>query len=318
MDFQTRYAKLNIHQRQAVDSINGPLLVIAGPGTGKTELLSMRAAQILRQTDTLPSNILCLTFTDSGAVNMRERLRQIIGEDAYKVAIHTFHSFGTEIIATNRDYFFRGSEAQPVDELTQHQIMTELFSALDWRHPFSVKNGDNFVYLKDTLSVISECKRSGLTPDELRHILDSNQHIFDELNSQITEVFSQKISKSTAEKLAPLAEAAATLTDSTLPPGVASYASVLAPSIARAVTDALDTNSTKPITAWKNSWCEKDEQGNMILKDSRAVEKLRACVDIYESYANILRERILFDYDDMILEVLAAMKNHPNHHALIL
>lgn len=195
MDFQTRYDKLNIHQRQAVDSINGPLLVIAGPGTGKTELLSMRAAQILRQTDTLPSNILCLTFTDSGAVNMRERLRQIIGEDAYKVAIHTFHSFGTEIIATNRDYFFRGSEAQPVDELTQHQIMTELFSALDWRHPLSVKNGDNFVYLKDTLSVISECKRSGLTPDELRHILDSNQRIFDKLNSQITEVFSQKISK---------------------------------------------------------------------------------------------------------------------------
>mgnify|MGYP000040393289 FL=1 len=312
MDFQTRYDKLNIHQRQAVDSINGPLLVIAGPGTGKTELLSMRAAQILRQTDTLPSNILCLTFTDSGAVNMRERLRQIIGEDAYKVAIHTFHNFGTEIIATNRDYFFRGSEAQPVDELTQHQIMTELFSALDWRHPLSVKNGDNFVYLKDTLSVISECKRSGLTPDELRHILDSNQRIFDKINSQITEVFSQKISKSTAEKLAPLAEAAATLTDNTLPPGVTSYASVLAPSIARAVTDALDTNSTKPITAWKNSWCEKDEQGNMILKDSRAIEKLRACVDIYESYTNILRERILFDYDDMILEVLAAMKNHPD------
>ena len=96
MDFNTRYAKLNDNQRQAVDYIHGSLLVIAGPGTGKTELLSMRTAQILKQTDTLPNSILCLTFTESGATNMRQRLRQIIGEDAYKIAIHTFHSFGTE------------------------------------------------------------------------------------------------------------------------------------------------------------------------------------------------------------------------------
>ncbi|QWQ32643.1 UvrD-helicase domain-containing protein [Candidatus Minimicrobia naudis] len=60
-------------------------LVIVGPGTGKTELLSMRTAQILGQTDTLPNSILCLTFTESGATNMRQRLRQIIGEDAYKL-----------------------------------------------------------------------------------------------------------------------------------------------------------------------------------------------------------------------------------------
>ena len=65
--FKTRYNKLNSAQKQAVDTIDGPLLVVAGPGTGKTELLSMRAANILRATDTLPENILCLTFTDSGA-----------------------------------------------------------------------------------------------------------------------------------------------------------------------------------------------------------------------------------------------------------
>ena len=126
MDFQTRYAKLNANQRQAVDYIHGSLLVIAGPGTGKTELLSMRTAQILRQTDTLPDSILCLTFTESGATNMRQRLRQIIGEDAYKIAIHTFHSFGMEIINQHREYFFRGADAQPADELTQHQIVTEI------------------------------------------------------------------------------------------------------------------------------------------------------------------------------------------------
>ena len=74
MDFSSRYQKLNAAQKQAVDHIDGPVLVVAGPGTGKTELLSMRAANILRQTDTLPENILCLTFTESGAAAMRERV----------------------------------------------------------------------------------------------------------------------------------------------------------------------------------------------------------------------------------------------------
>jgi DNA helicase-2/ATP-dependent DNA helicase PcrA len=116
MDFDTRFDKLNDNQKLAVRTTDGPLLVVAGPGTGKTELLSMRTAQNLRQTDTLPNSILCLTFTESGATNMRQRLRQIIGEDAYKIAIHTFHSFGTEIINQHREYFFRGADAQPVDE----------------------------------------------------------------------------------------------------------------------------------------------------------------------------------------------------------
>ena len=57
--FSERYKKLNTKQKQAVETIDGPLLVIAGPGTGKTELLSMRAANILDKTDTLASSILC-------------------------------------------------------------------------------------------------------------------------------------------------------------------------------------------------------------------------------------------------------------------
>ena len=66
MNFEARYKKLNDNQRKAVDTIDGPVMVIAGPGTGKTELLSMRAANILQQTDVLPENILCLTFTEAG------------------------------------------------------------------------------------------------------------------------------------------------------------------------------------------------------------------------------------------------------------
>ncbi len=337
MDFQTRYAKLNANQRQAVDYIHGSLLVIAGPGTGKTELLSMRTAQILRQTDTLPDSILCLTFTESGAANMRQRLRQIIGEDAYKIAIHTFHSFGTEIINQHREYFFHGADSQPADELTQHQIVTGILEGFDWRNPLSVKNNGEFVYTRELIRVISEFKQSGLTPAELRAITADNQRAIADITADIQQVFATKISKKTVELFAPLAEniaervgegGATELSEnaassashhaapSAAPPSsITPYAQVLALSIAHAAQEAIDANSTKPLTAWKNKWCEKNAAGEFVLKDFAASEKLSAAIDVYEAYGNVLAERSLFDYDDMILSVIQACESHPELHA---
>ena len=322
MDFQTRYAKLNTNQRQAVDYIHGSLLVIAGPGTGKTELLSMRTAQILRQTDTLPDSILCLTFTESGAANMRQRLRQIIGEDAYKIAIHTFHSFGTEIINQHCQYFFRGADAQPADELTQHQIVTGILEGLDWRNPLSAKNNGEFVYTNELIRVISEFKQSGLTPAELRLVMADNQRAIADIAPDIQQVFAAKISKKTIELFAPLAEKIAervgegnSTTTANLPSSITPYAHVLALSIAHTAQEAIDANSTKPLTAWKNKWCEKNAGGEFVLKDFAASEKLSAAIDVYEVYGNVLAERSLFDYDDMILSVIQACEAHPELRA---
>ena len=322
MDFQTRYAKLNTNQRQAVDYIHGSLLVIAGPGTGKTELLSMRTAQILRQTDTLPDSILCLTFTESGAANMRQRLRQIIGEDAYKIAIHTFHSFGTEIINQHRQYFFRGADAQPADELTQHQIVTGILEGLDWRNPLGAKNNGEFVYTNELIRVISEFKQSGLTPAELRLVMADNQRAIADIAPDIQQVFAAKISKKTIELFAPLAEKIAervgegnSTTTANLPSSITPYAHVLALSIAHTAQEAIDANSTKPLTAWKNKWCEKNAGGEFVLKDFAASEKLSAAIDVYEVYGNVLAERSLFDYDDMILSVIQACESHPELRA---
>src|ERR1700727_1669229 len=99
--FTEEYQKLNAQQRQAVDTIDGPVMVIAGPGTGKTQILAARIGKILLDTDALPQNILCLTYTDAGTVAMRRRLLSFIGPDAYKVHIHTFHSFCNDIIQEN-------------------------------------------------------------------------------------------------------------------------------------------------------------------------------------------------------------------------
>jgi len=345
MDFDTRYATLNANQRQAVNYIHGSLLVIAGPGTGKTELLSMRTAQILRQTDTLPDSILCLTFTESGAANMRQRLRQIIGEDAYKIAIHTFHSFGTEIINQHREYFFHGADSQPADELTQHQIVTGILEGLDWRNPLSVKNNGEFVYTSELIRVISEFKQSGLTPAELRLVMADNQRVIADIAHDIQQVFATKISKKTIELFAPLAEkiaerigeenAAKTSKEgatelsenaassaphhatpsAALPSSITPYAHVLALSIAHATQEAIDASSTKPLTAWKNKWCEKNAAGEFVLKDATASEKLSAAIDVYEAYGNVLAKRSLFDYDDMILSVIQACEFHPELRA---
>src|SRR5690606_12948661 len=133
--FQERLKKLNAEQLRAVNTIDGPIMVIAGPGTGKTELLSMRVANILQQTDTQPENILCLTYTDSGVYAMRKRLVEIIGERAYKVAIHTFHSFGSEVISQNREFFFNGAVFRPGDALATHQALNRILSSRSINDP---------------------------------------------------------------------------------------------------------------------------------------------------------------------------------------
>src|SRR3989344_4644578 len=101
-NFETEYKKLNKEQKEAVDSIDGPVMVVAGPGTGKTQILALRIANILNKTDIGASGILCLTFTNSAVDAMRERLIRYIGEAGQKVNISTFHSFGMKVI---EEYF---------------------------------------------------------------------------------------------------------------------------------------------------------------------------------------------------------------------
>src|SRR3989338_1397123 len=96
--FEIEYAKLNKEQRQAVEALRGPVMVVAGPGTGKTQILAVRIANILKKTDVKADAILCLTFTNSAVEAMQARLEQYIGPDGSKVNVSTFHSFGLRVI----------------------------------------------------------------------------------------------------------------------------------------------------------------------------------------------------------------------------
>lgn len=311
MDFAQRYAKLNPAQTQAVDKINGPVMVVAGPGTGKTELLSMRAANILRLTDTLPENILCLTFTDSGAAAMRERLVEIIGPAGYRVAIHTFHSFGAEIINQNAEFFYHGANFKAADELSSYELLRQIFDNLNYDNPLAVKMNDDYPHLADTITVISELKKAGLNSDELLLILDANQQVIDQVQPILAEIFASKISKSTAQSLHDVLDQIRTSGGEVDLPGIVPLSQLIADSLASAVNEAAESNSTKPVTAWRNAWMKKDETGAFILKASERSIKLRQVSQIYRQYLEDMQAAELYDFDDMILQVVHKMEDSP-------
>ena len=310
--FEGRYVKLNTGQKKAVDTIYGPVLVVAGPGSGKTELLGLRTANILRLTDALPQNILCLTFTEIAAFNMRQRLVGLIGDEAYKVNIQTFHGFGASVIQRFPEFFFGGAKLQPADEMTKVKILEDIFSLLPFSNTLSsYRKEHGYVYLKDTAKVISDLRRSGVDPDECKALIKLNIDIVTKLNEKIPEVFSPKLSL----KLLPaIDEYLSGIRKLDLPVPALSfvrpYQELFIDSLGKALYDAQKENSTVPMSKWKRTMLEKDSKNTYVLKDVKRLKKLLALCDIYKQYKKRLFAEGYFDFDDMILEVIhVAEKN---------
>src|SRR3954462_6666921 len=150
--FSEEYEKLNEQQRKAVDQIEGPVMVIAGPGTGKTQILASRIGKILLDTDASPDNILCLTYTDAGALAMRKRLLQFIGPEAYKVNIHTFHAFCNDVIQDNLSLFEKNS-LDAISELEKIQLFKRLIDTLPKNNPLKRYRGDVYYEVNNLSSL---------------------------------------------------------------------------------------------------------------------------------------------------------------------
>ena len=168
--FNEAYVKLNPAQRAAVDAIDGPVMVVAGPGTGKTQILALRIANILQKTDTPADGILCLTFTNSGVRAMQERLRTYIGPTASRVVISTFHSFGMKLIEEFHTYLNFETAPKLIDDLQSVALADEILHAYEWKYIRSRANPA--LYFNDIKSLISLLKRERITPESFQVEID--------------------------------------------------------------------------------------------------------------------------------------------------
>lgn len=241
MTFEERYNQLNKKQREAVEAIDGPVMVIAGPGTGKTSILTLRIANILKQTDTSPDSILALTFTESGVYSMRKKLADIIGSSAYKVNIYTFHGFCNDIIKNYPEEFPRIIGAQNITDIDQIKILEEIIdnTKLEILKPF----GDTYHYVRSLIGEINNLKQENIDPAGLSKILDKQDTDFE------------------------------------------------------LISDLKHENGK-----YKGEMKGKYKDLQKINDKNKELQK------IYEKYEKALEEKRLYDYQDMILEVIKALE----------
>ncbi|MEI8123813.1 MAG: ATP-dependent DNA helicase, partial [bacterium] len=260
---------------------------------------------------------LCLTFTESASVNMRIRLASLIGGEAYRTAIHTFHNFCVEIIQKYPEYFYSGAFFSPADELTQIQILQEIFEKLPQRNPLRSEHPEQgFVFLRDSLKIIGYLKKAGILPEEFRKIIKNNQKILPEINSILEKAFIDRLSNASIDKISKAVEEISLLSEKNLKDKDSSILYNLTEAIKitleKAVSLAKEIDKTSPLSAWKEKWLKKDDENKPIFKDTTNIEKLLVLSDIYEKYRNTMHENGYYDFDDMILDTIGALEKNPS------
>ncbi len=248
--FEEAYNNLNPQQKIAVDTIEGPVMVIAGPGTGKTQILAARIGKILLDTDALPENILCLTYTDAGAIAMRRRLQQFIGADAYKVNIYTFHAFCNDVIQDNLSLFEKNS-LDAISELETMQLYKSLIDSFPKNHPLKRYRGDVYFETNNLRNLFSNMKREGWKPAFIAGKIDE---YIGSLSTREEFIYKRKYKQFNAGDLK---------------------------------QDKID-------------------------EEKERMEKLRAAVNEFDRYQELMRKRNRYDFDDMINWVIRVFEENKN------
>jgi len=246
--FLQDYERLNEQQRKAVDHIEGPVMVIAGPGTGKTQILAARIGKILLDTDTNPYNILCLTYTDAGVIAMRKRLLAFIGPDAYKVNIYTFHAFCNDVIQENLSLFEK-TALDAISELEKIELFKELIDSFPKNHPLKRYRGDVYFEINNLQQLFSNMKKEGWTPSFINGKIDE---YLNDLTTRDDFIYKRKYKEFNAGDL------------------------------------------------------KKDK----IEEEKEKMEKLRAAVNEFDRFQQLMRKKNRYDFDDMINWVIKAFEEN--------
>jgi DNA helicase-2/ATP-dependent DNA helicase PcrA len=189
--FREALGGLNPEQLAAVNKMDGPVLVVAGPGTGKTQILAARIGKILTDTDAQPNEILCLTYTDAGAVAMRKRLFEFIGPDAYRINIYTFHAFCNEIIQENLEYFGK-LNLEALSDLESALLFRELVDEFDKDHVLKRFTGDTYFETDRLKRLFSAMKRENWSANEIFDKIDEYIKLVDECGPEVNGHYYKK------------------------------------------------------------------------------------------------------------------------------
>ena len=300
---------LNKNQKRAVEYLEGPLLVLAGPGTGKTQLLSHKVAYILKNTDTNPENILCMTFTENATSNMRERLRSIIGNDGLKVNISTYHAFGAEILMQYMNYAenYERRMDQVIDEIKQFKIVKEIQEQLPGG---DILRKDN---VRDIVDTISSAKSAGLLSDDLAKIAEQNMADSKVLSESISPLLENVVPYQYKESLEgaylPIYEILKPYSEGEIIlKNIERSICLMARDLKAAIVEAESTEKVAPLTKWRGDYFERDGKGKYRLKDRVANKKLLSLAKVMKKYNQCLEENGWYDFDDMISEAVRVLR----------
>lgn len=192
---------LNKEQQEAVITTEGPLLVIAGAGSGKTKVLTTRIAHLIKNIGVDPSNILAITFTNKAAKEMKERVVNLLGPIAYQIQISTFHSFGLSVVRDNYELLGYKKEFTILDSddslLIVKRILKDMNLDSKIYNPRAIRNrissAKNEMVLPEELERFSACDFDEKVVDVYRKYqekLESNNSLdFDDLLLRPIELF---------------------------------------------------------------------------------------------------------------------------------
>ena len=183
-----KYELLNPMQQEAVYHTEGPLLVLAGAGSGKTRVLTHRIAYLIEEKQVNPWNIMAITFTNKAAAEMRERVDKIVGFGAESIWVSTFHSSCVRILRRHIEYLGYSTNFTIYDGDDQRTLMKQIFKRLD----VDTKQFKE----RAVLSRISSAKDDMITPEEFE--LNAGGDFREKKVAQIYKEYQKELKKNNA------------------------------------------------------------------------------------------------------------------------
>ncbi|MCW6681033.1 DNA helicase PcrA [Aerococcaceae bacterium NML130460] len=187
MSLQDNIAKLNDKQREAVLTTEGPLLIAAGAGSGKTRVLTHRIAYLIEERQVNPWNILAITFTNKAAAEMKERVAQLVGEEASSIWVSTFHAMCARILRREAEWVGYDTNFTIIDQGEQQTLMKQVLKELDL-------DSTRYNY-KDLLWVIDNAKNSGLLPEAFT---EQANNFIEEMQAKVYTLYQKKLKAANA------------------------------------------------------------------------------------------------------------------------